>query len=117
MENQDQATVTQTSEACVQAHTVNVTQSGIQRVEARFVDVQDGGIGLTQGENVTLRNGGIGIAFARNVLLKENASAFLVFAEDVEGNPVIFVDVWAALLGGLLFGVVVGLLNALWRRK
>ncbi len=117
MDTQDQKTIVQESAACVQAHTVKVEQSGVQRIAARFVDVQDGGIGVAQGENVTLRNGGIGIAVARNVLLQQDASALLAFAEDIEGDPVIFVDVWAALLGGVALGVVLGLLNALWRRK
>jgi len=126
------ADVHQSGVNVIKAESVHMEQSGARTVKAETVYVEQGGIGLAQGETVGLTQGGIGLAQASTVALKDgragaviagsadvqHASIVLLAARKVSGEDVeVLFDVKAAVVFGLVTGLVLGLIRLLVGRK
>ena len=100
----------------VQAETVHLQQGGIMFAAANRIELTQGGIMQARGETVTLHDGGAGAVFARRAEL-ENTSVLLLAAREVSGEAKVLFDLKAAILFGLVTGLVVGLLKRFTGRK
>mgnify|MGYP000941006059 CR=1 FL=1 len=101
----------------VKAREVHVNQGGIARAEGKFIDVQDGGVALALGENMTLTDGGVAVVMAENVKMVDSMALF-VGAGHVDGeNTKIIFDMRAAVLCGVLMGIVASLFSKFCGRK
>ncbi len=96
----------------VQAEQICLTEGQIQRAEARSIDVNQGGIALAVSEAVTVREGGIALAVADAVQM-EGGSIGLAIARKISGEATILIDMRAAVLFGLVTGIVITMLKRL----
>ena len=94
-----------------------VVESGaIGKATAKSIEIQEGAIGMAQGETITVREGAIGIAFAERAEVHDGA-VLLMLAEEVSGETKVLFDLRAAVVFGLIVGVVSGLFKLFARRK
>jgi len=100
----------------VEATTVHVTQGGIAVAQAETITVQEGGIAIARGTNVTVNGGGAFLVAAEHAEVHESSVVFLA-AQEVSGDAKILFDVKAAVLFGVIVGLVVGLLKQFAGRK
>ena len=71
---------------------------------------------MAQGQSVTLNQGGIGAVIAERAQVQD-AFVGLMAAREVKGEARILFDVRAAVVFGLVVGVVTGLLNVFLGRR
>ena len=100
----------------VEAEVVHVQSGAIGQATAETIEIQEGAIGIAQGGAITVHEGAIGIAFAERAEVHEGAVLFML-AEEVSGETKVLFDLRAAVLFGLIVGVVSGLFKLLAGRK
>jgi hypothetical protein len=112
----DVAHIEESGAQVVEAETIHVQSGGIGKATAGTIDVQEGGIGIAQGETITVHEGGIGIALAERAEVHAGGVLFLL-AEEISGETKVLFDLKAAVLFGLIVGVVSGLFKLFAGRK
>jgi hypothetical protein len=100
----------------VQADVVSLMQGGIVTAEASTIEVTQGGILVAQGQDVTVNQGGAAVVIADHAQFKDSFVGF-VAAQEVSGEAKILFDVRAAVVFGVVAGLVVGLFNLFVGRK
>lgn len=100
----------------VEAQVVHVDSGAIGKATAETIEVKEGAIGIAQGGTITVHEGAIGIAFAERAEVHEGAVLFML-AEEVGGETRVLFDLRAAVLFGLIVGLVSGLFKLFAGRK
>ncbi len=118
----ENVTITNGAANTVTAHTVTVQQGGINQVKAVDVSVEQGGIARAEANSIRVESGGIAIARAETITVSEGSIAIalagraevcgpvaFLAAREVTGEARILFDLRAAVVAGLIFGLVVGI--------
>ena len=85
-------------------------------IDAETIELEQGGIFVARGETVSIKDGSAAVVLAQRAEL-ENGTVLLLAAREVSGEVKVLFDLKAALLFGLVIGVVVGLLRQLTGHK
>lgn len=94
----------------VQAERLELSHGQIQHAEARYIGVSQGGIAMAVSDMVTVERGGIAVAVADSVKI-EQGSVGLAIAGEISGDATVLFDLRAAVLCGIIAGVVFRLLR------
>ena len=100
----------------VEAEVVHVESGAIGRATAETNEVKEGAIGIAQGGTVTVHEGAIGVAFAERAEVHEGA-ILLLLAEEIGGETRVLFDLRAAVVFGVIIGVISGLFKLFAGRK
>ena len=100
----------------VEAQVVQVESGAIGKATAESIEVKEGAIGIAQGGTITVHEGVIGVAFAERAEVHEGA-ILLMLAEEVGGEAKVLFDLRAAVVFGLIVGLVSSLFKLLAGRK
>lgn len=96
--------------AKIVGETININDGGAFMITGQTVNIKDGGAAIITGENVTITDGGSALLLANSVEMNDGGAMFLI-ARYVGGNAKVLFDVKAAVI----FGVVVGLILSVLR--
>ena len=100
--------------ANIVADVVNIRDGGAAFIKGHTVEIQDGGAGIIAGQTISIKDGGGGILLADQAELRNSTVVFLA-TNRVSGEAKILFDLRAALLFGVVVGLVLGLLKRLTR--
>jgi hypothetical protein len=100
----------------VEAKTVLVESGAIGKAAAESIEIKEGAIGLAQGGTITVHEGAIGAAFVERAEV-HNGAVLLMLAEEIGGETKVLFDLRAAVVFGLIVGVVSGLFKLFAGRK
>ena len=79
------------------------------------IHIREGGAAVIVGNSISLQEGGGGILLAQRANLKEG-TVILLGAREVSGDVRVLIDLKAAVVLGIVFGLTVGLVRKLfWR--
>jgi hypothetical protein len=96
--------------AVISAETVSIQEGGAFIIKGKDVRIREGGGAVIIGETVNVQEGGGGFLVAKQAELKDS-TVLLLAAKSVSGEFRVLVDLKAAVLLGLVAGLVVGVLN------
>ena len=112
----DVVDIQQSGVGSVQADVVSLMQSGIVTAEASTIEVTQGGMLVAQGQDVTVNQGGAAVVIADHAQFEDSFVGF-VAAQEVSGEAKILFDARAAVVFGVVAGLVAGLFNLLARQR
>lgn len=114
----DTVTLEQGSAENVKAETVTVNQGSIAHAEGTCIDVKEGAIALAQGANITVNSGAVAAALAENMKVQDSLVVFALAGEEIQGeDTLVLFDLRAAVLFGVIFGAVAGLMRMFFKRR
>jgi uncharacterized protein YodC (DUF2158 family) len=100
----------------IEAEAVNIKDGGAAVIKGNTVDIKDGGAALIVGDTLNIRDGGAMVIVANRAVLNDSGALFLL-AKEVCGNGRIIFDVKAAVLFGVIVGVIMSLTRVIFCRR
>lgn len=107
--------------------TVNIQDGGAAVIKGNSVSIKDGGAFIIKGEDVTIRDGGGAVIVAETMNIQDGGGAvmvareaelkgtsvFLLASRSVRGEARVMVDLKAAVVFGVVAGLVLGIFKYL----
>jgi hypothetical protein len=112
---QDNVELRDNGAAVIRGHNVDIREGGAMMITGENIHIREGGAALVVGNTVSLQEGGGGILLAKRANFKEG-TVILLGAREVSGDIKVLINLKAAVLLGIVFGLTVGLVRKLFGR-